>query len=63
MPDDKSTEDNFDRLLSHLKDGSFAAQLVAGYRNPGEVTPAESLKQVILDRLDHVRGNLERSKN
>lgn len=63
MLDDKSTEDNFERLLSHLKDGSLAAQLVARYQNPGEGTPAESLKQVILDRLDHVRGNLERSKN
>ena len=63
MPEQNPSSDNFNRLLSHLKDGSLAAQLVQAYRNPGATTSTKALKNIIHEGLKQARDNLERSQD
>ena len=58
MPDDTKSPDNFDRLLTHLKDGSLAARLVQTHRTPDTDNPAESMRDLLKERLKQVRNDL-----
>ena len=49
-------QDNIERLLKHLKEGSLAAKLVHAHGAPD---PAESMKAVLRDRLQQVSGNFD----
>lgn len=60
--DKPKPQDNFDRLLKHLKDGSLAAHLVHAHRNPGTVAPAEAKKAILTDRLEQVRKDFAGTK-
>jgi len=50
---------NIERLLAHLDDDSFAAQLVEAYQAADEGSPAESVKAVLAKRLKQVRAELD----
>lgn len=59
MPKKNDSQDNVDRLLKHLKEGSLAARLVQAHRNPGSARPSESMEAVLTDRLEQVRRSLD----
>ncbi len=61
MPEAKP-QDNFDRLLKHLKNGSLAARLVHARRAPDAGSPAEAMKAVLRARLQQVRADLDDTK-
>jgi hypothetical protein len=54
---------NFERLLSHLRKNSLAAQLVSAYADPGEQTPAEAVSKVIADRLTELKRRYDEPEN
>ena len=59
MLDEAKSQDNVDRLLKHLEDGSLAAQLVRAHRDHAVADPAEAMKIVLKERLVQVRENLD----
>jgi hypothetical protein len=61
--DNGALRTNFERLLSHLQEGSLAAQLVSAYAQPGEQTPAQALGKVIADRLDALKHSYDETEN
>ena len=56
-------KDNFERLLSHLKEKSLASRLVDAYRSsmPSDLT--ESMKEVFENRIEEVRKNIDSPKD
>ena len=56
MPDERTPQDNVQRLVSHLKEGSLASRFVHAHR---AADPAEAMKAVLIDRLEQVRENLD----
>lgn len=59
MHEETKAQDNFDRLLKHLKDRSLAARLVQAHRASEVADPAESMKTVLRERLEQERKNLD----
>lgn len=53
---------NFERLLSKLADGTLAAQLVAAYAAPGDVTPREAANRVLQSRLAELKQSHDQPK-
>jgi hypothetical protein len=51
-------KDNVDRLLSHLRDDSLAAQLVRAYRSRQPGGPEAFIKTVLMERLAQERAKL-----
>ncbi len=62
MIDKAEQKDNFDHILTHLKDGSLAARLVQAYRKPTKADPMESMRIILLERLEQVRGSIDNHK-
>ena len=60
MMDKAGQKDNFDHILTHLKDGSLAARLVQAYREPAQDDPVQSMRVVLLERLEQVRGSIDK---
>jgi len=52
-------KNNSERLLTHLEDGSLAARLVRAHRNSDPAHRAESMKAVLQERLERVRGSID----
>jgi len=59
MPDQTKPQDNIDRLLKHLKNGSLAARLVDARRTTGDGDPAQAMKAVLRERLAQVRIEID----
>jgi len=62
MPDKAEPKNNSERLLAHLEDGSLAARLVRAHHNRDPAHP-ESMKAVLLERLERVRGSIDGTDN
>lgn len=63
MSDESDPNENIDRLLKHVKEGSLAARLVLAHRASNAGSPAESIKAVMRDRLERVREDLDGGKS
>jgi hypothetical protein len=50
---------NFDRLLKHLKADSLAARIVRARGDPDAPDPAGAMKEVLRDRLAQLRKRFE----
>lgn len=50
---------NCDRLLTHLEDDSLAYRLVRAHRDRDITDPEESMKIVLRERLQRVRGSID----
>jgi hypothetical protein len=59
MAEQDKSNDNVERLLAHLKDGSLAKRLVQAH---GEQDRARALMRVITNGLEEVRKRLDGSK-
>jgi len=59
MSDEAKPQNNYDRLLKHLKDGSLAARLVRAHRAPEAGGPAEAMKAVLRERLAQMREEID----
>jgi hypothetical protein len=62
MPDEVKPQNNYDRLLKHLKEGSLAARLVQAHRTPAAGGSAETMKTVLRERLEQVREKIDNTK-
>jgi RecB family exonuclease len=60
MSDDLKPHDNFTRLLERLQEGSLAAKLVSAYAEQRHDQAMETLKVVILGRLEQVRHECDK---
>lgn len=59
MSEDKP-QDNIERLLKHLKNGSLAAQLVDAHRTAAGVDgAAAAMKAVLQERLAQMRAKID----
>ena len=52
-------ENNFERLMTHLRKNSLAAKLVSAYAAPDEGTSAQAIKDVMADRLDELKNSYD----
>ena len=52
-------KNNSDRLLTHLEDGSLAYRLVRAHCDRDIADPGESMKTVLRERLQRVRGSID----
>ena len=59
MPEKAEPRNNFDRLLTHLEDGSLAYRLVRAHRVHDAADPAEPMRTVLRERLEQVRRSIE----
>ena len=59
MPDEAKPQDNIERLLKHLKNGSLAARLVDAHRTADAGDPVEALRAVLKERLAQVRAEID----
>jgi hypothetical protein len=62
MREKMEPRNNYDRLLTHLEDGSLAYRLVQAYRDRDITHPVGSMKAVLLERLEQVRGCIDNSE-
>ena len=53
---------NADHLLKHLKADSLAQQLVKAHESAGGTDPIESVRAVLLARLQQVRASFDSPK-
>lgn len=63
MPDEVNDESNIDRLLKHLKDESLASRLIRAHEASDGGEPVASMKAVLTERLDEVKGKLNGDAN
>jgi hypothetical protein len=63
MSDKAKPQNNYDRLLKHLKDGSLAARLVQAHHASNPEEAAENMRVVLRERLEQVRGALDKGKD
>lgn len=59
MPDEEQPQNNYDRLLNHIKQDSLAAQLVRAYCGPEAESPTEAMKAVLRERLTKLREKID----
>jgi len=62
MPDEVKLQNNYDRLLKHLKDGSLAARLVQAHQTSEAGEAVETMKAVLMERLEQVREKIDNAK-
>ncbi|MFQ5847138.1 MAG: hypothetical protein ACE5IQ_05610 [Candidatus Methylomirabilales bacterium] len=60
MPEEAKPQDNIDRILKHLKNGSPAARLVNAHRTADAGNPTEAMKAVLKERLAQVRAEIDK---
>jgi hypothetical protein len=58
-PDKPGPRSNSERLLTHLKDGSLAAQLVRAHGDRDPDQPEESMRAVLKERLEQERMGVD----
>ena len=63
MPENAGPSSNSDLLLTHLDDESLAYRLVRAYLERDVDDPAETLKIVLQERLNHVRSRIDDPKD
>ena len=59
MSQKSEPDNNCDRLLTHLEDGSLAFRLVRAHRDRDIAEPEESMRIVLRERLQRMRGNID----
>ncbi len=59
MPEKAEPKSNYDRLLTHLEDGSLAYQLVQAHCDHDTTDPTESMMTVLRERLGQARRSID----
>jgi hypothetical protein len=62
MSGEEKPQNNYDRLLKHLKHGSLAASLVQAHRNSDADEPTKSMKAVLSERIAQMRQKIGNPK-
>lgn len=63
MPDKTEVINNSERLLMHLDEKSLAARLVRAHQNRDPAHPSASIKAVLQERIEQVRGSFDVTKD
>jgi len=62
MSDEARPQNNYDRLLKHLEEGSLAARLVQAHWAEEHGKAVETMQAVLMERLAQVREKIDKTK-